>query len=128
MNFAGLEKISPGILGNIDLTGVPKSISVKKHKICSDPISADPGTPFVPFRNLPTDDKSAYGPLSSGSASGFERADGPVEQDAPLFGAGFDGYLASWVPSAPGRHTFENFTIQTHPKTACEKKTRYALG
>ena len=39
-----------------------------------------------------------------------------------------NGYLASWVPSAPGKHTFKNFTTQTHPKTAGRKKTGYPLG
>ena len=27
-----------------------------------------------------------------------------------------------------GKHTFKNFTVQTHPKTAGKKKTRYLLG
>ena len=39
-----------------------------------------------------------------------------------------NGYLAYWVPSPPGKHTFRNFTIQAHPKTVCERKTRYPLG
>ena len=33
-----------------------------------------------------------------------------------------------WVPSPPGKHTFENFTIEAHPKTAGKKNTRYLLG
>ena len=39
-----------------------------------------------------------------------------------------DGYLASWVPSPPGKHTFKNFAVQTHPEAACKRKTRYPLG
>ena len=40
------KKVHPGILGNIDLTGVPKSSSVKKPNVCSDPIRVDPICPF----------------------------------------------------------------------------------
>ena len=29
------------------------------------------------------------------------------------------GYLASWVPSPPGKHTCKNFALQTHRKTVC---------
>ena len=39
-----------------------------------------------------------------------------------------NGYLAEWVPSPPGKHTFKNITIKTHPKTAGKKTTRYPLG
>ena len=38
------------------------------------------------------------------------------------------GYLAEWVPSPPGKHTFKNFTVYAHPKTAGKNKTRYPLG
>ena len=39
-----------------------------------------------------------------------------------------NGYLAQWVPSPRGKHTFKNFTIQAHPEAACMKNTRYLLG
>ena len=46
MDFAGLDKkVRPGILGNIGLAGVPTSISVTRHSICSDPISVNPISP-----------------------------------------------------------------------------------
>ena len=42
------EKVRPGTFGNIKVgqQEYPKSSSVKKHEICSDPISADPIRPF----------------------------------------------------------------------------------
>ena len=45
-NLPDWKKVPPGTLGKTKLTGVPKSISVKKHKICSEPISVDPICPF----------------------------------------------------------------------------------
>ena len=39
-----------------------------------------------------------------------------------------NGYLASWVPSPPGRFVFQNCTVSPVPETAGEKKTRYLLG
>ena len=48
------KKVRPGTFGNIKIirsTGVPKNPSVKKHEICSGPISADP---ICPFPNTPT--------------------------------------------------------------------------
>ena len=36
-------------------------------------------------------------------------------------------YLASWVPSPPGKHTFQNCMIGDHPRTAGKRKTRYPL-
>ena len=29
---------------------------------------------------------------------------------------------------ASGKHAFKNFTIQTHPKTACERKARFTCA
>ena len=47
MNFAGLEKrYALACFGGKELTGVPKRLSVKKHRICSDPVSVAP--PVVP--------------------------------------------------------------------------------
>ena len=39
-----------------------------------------------------------------------------------------NGYLACLVPSPPDQHTFQKCTIQTAPRTAGKKKTRYPLG
>ena len=39
-----------------------------------------------------------------------------------------NGYLASWVPSPPGKHTFQNCMIQDNPRTARKKNTRHSLG
>ena len=50
------------------------------------------------------------------------------DRGAPYTRHRLNGYLAQWVPSPPGKHTFKNFTIQTNPETACRKKTRYRLG
>ena len=49
MNFDRLvKKVRPGTFGKIQLgkREYPKSASVNKHEICSDPISADPFCPF----------------------------------------------------------------------------------
>ena len=40
---------------------------------------------------------------------------------SPPFRHRLNGHLAYWVPSSPGKHTFQNFTIQTHPKNAGKK-------
>ena len=48
-NFDRLgKKVRPGTLGNIKVyqREYPKSASVKKLEVCSDPISADPVCPF----------------------------------------------------------------------------------
>ena len=37
-------------------------------------------------------------------------------------------YLAQWVPSPPGKHTFQHWTIQAVPQTAGKRKARYPQG
>ena len=44
-------------------------------------------------------------------------------------GTGLMGTLLNgWVPSPPGKHTFQNCMRSTVPNTAGKKKTRHPLG
>ena len=45
------------MFGKIKLTGIPKSPSVKKYKICNDTISADPICPFPNAVHVDAEDR-----------------------------------------------------------------------
>ena len=53
MNLPDRKKGTPWhFLGKTHLTGVPKSLSAKRHEICSDPIRVDPMCPFPSYMEL----------------------------------------------------------------------------
>ena len=52
-----------------------------------------------------------------------------VRAQRRCFGTGFNGYLASWVPSSPGKHTFQNCTqLKEFLKLLARKRLGTPLG
>ena len=85
MKFDSLgKKVRPGTFGDIKICSreYPKSPSVKKHGICSDPINADPICPF------PNGDRARTRHRGRARADGFYISARSVSrQTRPLLGS-----------------------------------------